>query len=332
LLNSFRATKGVLTFGRKHLDFVLVADSPALEVRALIKSYGRRPAVAGLDLDAPAGRVTAVLGPNGAGKTTALESCEGLRRPDSGTIRVLGLDPRRDRAQLRPRVGVMLQDGGLPTGARAQSVLEHVARMYAAPRDLSELSERLGIDAFGRTTVRRLSGGQRQRLALATAVVGRPDLVFLDEPSAGLDPQARMAVWDLVRELRDEGVSVVLTTHDLAEATELADHVVIVDHGTVIASGTLEELCGIEGSTALNFRGPPELDLDDLRPDLGPGAKVVERAPGRYLVTRPAPVDPALVATVATWAAGHEILVTDLASAGTTLEDVFLDLTGRSLR
>jgi ABC-2 type transport system ATP-binding protein len=311
---------------------VLVPNSPALEVHDLVKSYGGRPAVAGLDLSAPPGRVTAVLGPNGAGKTTTIESCEGLRRPDSGTIRVLGLDPERNRAELRPRVGVMLQDGGLPSGARSQTVLDHVARMYAAPRDVPELSARLGIDAFGRTTVRRLSGGQRQRLALATAVVGRPDLLFLDEPSAGLDPQARMAVWDLVRELRGDGVSVVLTTHDMAEATELADHVVIVDHGTVIAAGTLEELCGVKGSTALNFRGPPAIDLGDLRPNLGPGATVVERAPGRYLVTRPAPVEPALVATVATWAAGHGILIADLASASTTLEDVFLDLTGRSLR
>jgi len=332
LPNSFRATKAVLTSPPRHLDFVLVADSPALEVRDLVKSYGGHPAVAGLDLEAPAGRVTAVLGPNGAGKTTTIESCEGLRRPDSGTIRVLGLDPSRDRAELRARVGVMLQDGGLPNGTRATAVLGHVARMYAAPRDVRELTERLGIGAFARTTVRRLSGGQRQRLALATAVVGRPDLVFLDEPSAGLDPQARIAVWDLVRELRDEGVSVVLTTHDMTEATELADHIVIVDHGTVIASGTLAELCGDAGSTALTFRAPGGLDLAGLRPALGHGATAGEREPGRYLVTRPTPADPALIASVATWAAEHGILLTDLRSTGTTLEDVFLDLTGRSLR
>jgi ABC-2 type transport system ATP-binding protein len=314
------------------LDCVLVADSPALEVRDLVKRYRGRAAVAGLNLDAPLGRVTAVLGPNGAGKTTAIESCEGLRRPDSGTIRALGLDPERDRAELRSRVGVMLQDGGLPSGARARAVLDHVARMYAAPRDTGELAERLGLDAFSSTTVRRLSGGQRQRLALATAVVGNPDLVFLDEPSAGLDPQARIAVWDLVRELRSAGVSVVLTTHDMTEATELADHVVIVDHGAAIASGSVTELCRVEASTALTFRASPGRDLRDLLAELGPGASAKEREPGRYLVTRPVPVDPALVATVATWAAGRGILVTDLARTGTTLEDLFLDLTGRNLR
>jgi ABC-2 type transport system ATP-binding protein len=311
---------------------VLVADSPALEVRDLVKRYGDRAALAGLDLDAPLGRVTAVLGPNGAGKTTTIESCEGLRRPDSGRIRVLGLDPEQDRTELRFRVGVMLQDGGLPSGVPARAVLEHVARMYAAPRDIRELAGRLGLDDFARTTVRRLSGGQRQRLALATAVIGRPDLVFLDEPSAGLDPQARIAVWDLVRELRNEGVSVVLTTHDMTEAAELADHVVIVDHGAVIAAGSVAELCRGDASTTLTFRGSPGLDLAGLRSGLGTGATAAEREPGRYVVTRPVQVDPALVATVANWAAGRGTLVTDLASAGTTLEDVFLELTGRSLR
>ncbi|HEX7805060.1 MAG TPA: ABC transporter ATP-binding protein, partial [Cellulomonas sp.] len=182
-----------------------VPDSPAVEIRGLVKRYDGRAVVDGLDLVADAGRITAVLGPNGAGKTTTIECCEGLRVPDGGTVRVLGLDPRIDARALSPRVGVMLQDGGLPNTQRAGDVLQHVSRMYAEPADTGELTERLGLASFARTSVRRLSGGQRQRLALAVALVGRPRLVFLDEPSAGLDPQARRAVWDLIGELSDDG-------------------------------------------------------------------------------------------------------------------------------
>ncbi|MGC5617132.1 ABC transporter ATP-binding protein [Georgenia sp. Z1491] len=222
-------------------------DSPAaLEVRELRRAYGGRPAADGIDLTAAAGEVTALLGPNGAGKTTTVECCVGLRRPDSGTIRVLGLD-RSDPASaapLREFVGVMLQDGGLPMAPRAGDVLTHVSRMYDRPLDPGELLERLDLTSSARTPVRRLSGGQRQRLALACAVVGRPRLVFLDEPSAGLDPRSRRETWALVRELRSDGVAIVLTTHLMDDAEELADQVVVVDAGTVVATGAPGELAG----------------------------------------------------------------------------------------
>ncbi len=321
-------------------------SAPAVEVTALVKRYGGRAVVDGLDLTARAGRVTAVLGPNGAGKTTTAECCEGLRQPDGGAVRVLGLDPVADARLLRPRVGVMLQDGGLPTGVRALEMLQHVARMYAHPRDVGELVARLGIDAFARTTVRRLSGGQRQRLALAAAVVGRPDVVFLDEPSAGLDPQARLAVWALVRELRTEGVTVVLTTHHMDEAEGLADHVVIVDHGAVIAQGTVAELVapalregdgtGWTGTAdrTLRFRTVPGLDLADLGAALSGATEaslgVEELAAGDYAAT--GPVGPATVAALADWCARRDVLTTSITVGRRTLEDVFLDLTGRSLR
>jgi ABC-2 type transport system ATP-binding protein len=214
------------------------AAEAAVEVSGLVKRYGGRTVVDGLTLTAAAGAVTAVLGPNGAGKTTTVECCEGLRRPDAGTVRVLGEDPARAGASWRARVGVMLQDGGLPTGARAGEVLRHVASLHAAPLDPLRLAAVLGLEPVLRTTVRRLSGGQRQRLALAAAVVGRPELVFLDEPTAGLDPQARSAVWELVRSLRAAGVAVVLTTHLMDEAERLADHVVVVDAGRVVAEGS----------------------------------------------------------------------------------------------
>lgn len=305
----------------------------AVEISGLAKRYGDRAVVDGLDLVARPGAVTAVLGPNGAGKTTTIECCEGLRRPDAGTVRVLGLDPVDDARELRPRVGVMLQDGGLPTGVPAAQMLEHVARMYADPRPLDELAERLGLGSFARTTVRRLSGGQRQRLALAAAVVGRPQVAFLDEPSAGMDPQSRHAVWQLVRELRDEGVSVVLTTHLMDEAEDLADHVVVVDHGKVIAQGSVRDLVSSGDDRTLRLDATPGLDVVALTAALtadGPGVTTTETSPGSYAVV--GTVGPTTVAALTRWLAEQDVLATRLTVGRRTLEDVFLDLTGRTLR
>ncbi len=311
--------------------------SPAVVVSGLEKSYRGRPAVQGLDLAAAAGAVTALLGPNGAGKTTTVECCEGLRRPDGGTVRVLGLDPIADARTLRPRVGVMLQDGGLPSTVPAAEALRHVSRMYATPRDLAELSDRLGLGAFARTQVRRLSGGQRQRLALAMAVVGRPQVAFLDEPSAGLDPQARLAVWDLVRELRESGTTIVLTTHQMVEAETLADHVVVVDDGRTVASGTVAELTGGTGSLRVTLAHDDD-DADDalaarLARSLADGGRPADvvAGPRGALEVRAAP-DPVLVHGVTRWARDEGLLVTSLTTGRRTLEDIFLDLTGRSLR
>ncbi|GAA3069135.1 ABC transporter ATP-binding protein [Streptomyces olivoverticillatus] len=238
----------------------------------------------GLDLTVATGGVTAVLGPNGAGKTTTIETCEGYRRPDAGTVRVLGLDPVADSAALRPRVGVMLQSGGIYAGARAEEMLRHTASLHAHPLDVDALVERLGLGSCGRTAYRRLSGGQQQRLSLAMAVVGRPELVFLDEPTAGLDPQARHATWDLVRELRTDGVTVVLTTHYMDEAEQLADDVAIVDGGKVIAQGTPEELCRGGAENSLRFTGRAGLDVASLLKALPDGSAAVELAPGAYRV------------------------------------------------
>ena len=205
-------------------------------------TYGDVVAVDGLDLVIERGTITSVLGPNGAGKTTTLETCEGYRRPQAGTVRVLGLDPVRQRRQLLPRIGVMLQQGGAWSGVHAMEMLRHVASLHAHPLDVDALGERLGLGPCGRTPYRRLSGGQQQRLGLAMAVVGRPELVFVDEPTAGLDPQARHTTWDLLRELRTAGVTVVLTTHYIEEAERLADRVHIIDRGRLVMSGTPAEL------------------------------------------------------------------------------------------
>ena len=207
----------------------------AVEITDLAVSYGSTHALGGLSFEVPAGQITALLGPNGAGKTTTIEVCEGYLSPDSGSVRVWGLDPVRDCAALRPRVGVMLQDGGIYSSIRAVPMLRHLASFYANPLDVDDLVARLGLGGV-RATYRRMSGGEKQRLALACAVVGRPDLVFLDEPSAGMDPQTRLAAWDLVEQLRADGVTVVLTTHLIDEAERLADQVVIIDHGRLVTA------------------------------------------------------------------------------------------------
>ncbi|MFH8406294.1 ABC transporter ATP-binding protein [Streptomyces sp. NPDC018019] len=303
---------------------------PAVEVTGLVKRYGTKTAVDGLDLRVEAGSVTAVLGPNGAGKTTTVEICEGYRRPDAGTVRVLGLDPVADAAALRPRIGVMLQSGGVYAGARAEEMLRHTASLHAHPVDVDLLMDRLGLGGCGRTGYRRLSGGQQQRLALAMAVVGRPELVFLDEPTAGLDPQARHATWDLVRELRADGVSTVLTTHFMDEAEQLADDVAIIDGGRVIAQGSPEELCKGGAENTLRFTGRPGLDLGTLLKALPADSAAAELTPGTYRVT--GKVDPQLLATVASWCAQHGVLPDAIAVERHTLEDVFLELTGKELR
>lgn len=209
----------------------------------LSKRYGATRAVEGMSWSAATGQVTAVLGPNGAGKTTTMECLEGLLRPTSGTASVLGTDPWNASAEHRARVGVMLQDGGLPNGAKPVRLLNHLASLYAAPLPVETLVRELGIDRFASTTVRRLSGGQRQRVALACALVGDPEVLFLDEPTAGLDPHARLDVWELIRRTRDRGVAVVVTTHSFEEAERLADHIVIINGGRVAAHGTLEQIC-----------------------------------------------------------------------------------------
>ena len=222
---------------------------PAVLVDGLEKRYGATTALAGLSLTAPAGAVTAVLGPNGAGKTTTVEICAGLRRPDAGQVRLLGLDPTRDHEALRASVGVMPQTGGsgaagiYPT-VRPREALRLFASLYVDPLDPDVLLERLDLTAAAGTPWRRLSGGQQQRLSLALAIVGRPSLVFLDEPTAGLDVHGKHATWALVDDLREAGVTVILTTHAMDDAEHLADHVVIVDHGRAVAAGTRDELTG----------------------------------------------------------------------------------------
>jgi len=311
-------------------DATARAGAPAVQITGLVKRYGARTAVDGLDLTVPAGSVTAVLGPNGAGKTTTIECCEGFRRPDAGRVRVLGLDPSRQRRALAPRIGVTLQSGGAWGAVRAMELLRYVARLYADPLDVDVLADRLGLSSAGRTPFRRLSGGQQQRLSLATAVVGRPEVVFLDEPTAGLDPAARHAVWEVVADLRSAGVTVVLCTHLMDEAEQLADLVAVVDAGRVVAADTPAALTRLGAENTIRFGGPPGLPAQSLADALPEGTAVAEAGAGRYVVS--GPVTPGSLATVTAWCAAHGVLPNGLSVERATLEDVFLSLTGRDVR
>lgn len=301
---------------------------PALEVVDLVKRYGERAAVDGLSFDVRRGTVLALLGPNGAGKTSTVEVAEGFRRADGGTVRVLGLDP--GATELRARVGVMPQTGGGYPGLRAGELLRLVASYHRHPLEAADLLSRLGLDDVARLPFRRLSGGQQQRLSLAMAVIGRPELVFLDEPTAGLDPQARRATWELVEALRTDGVTVVLTTHLMDEAEHLADDVVIIDHGRLVAQGSVAELTRTGAVGQLRFRATPGLDLDDLLLALPEGCVTKESPAGSYLVE--GDMQPQLLAAVTSWCAARGVMAQDLKVEQRSLEDVFLELTGRELR
>ena len=295
-------------------------------------TYGDTVAVDGLSLEVPRGSITAVLGPNGAGKTTTLETCEGYRRAQSGQVRVLGLDPHARRRELLPRIGVMLQSGGAWSGVHAEEMLRHVAALHAHPLEVDMLVERLGLGSCGRTPYRRLSGGQQQRLGLAMAVVGRPELVFVDEPTAGMDPQARRATWELLEELRTDGVTVVLTTHYMDEAERLADLVHVIDHGRLVTTGTPYELTRGTGQSTIRLvvtePFPPEAPAS-LQRTLGPDADVRAVSAQSLLITGPA--DATTLAKVSAWCEEHGVLPESLSLGQRTLEDVFLQLTGREL-
>jgi ABC-2 type transport system ATP-binding protein len=303
----------------------LASSDVALAVDALDVSFGEVQAVAGLSFAVPRGSITALLGPNGAGKSTTIDVLCGFRRPDAGSAQVLGLDPVTDAVALRARVGVMLQQPGLHTGLRPLELLELFAAFYDAPLDPRALLEEVSLAQRAGSNVRTLSGGEQQRLSLAVALVGRPEIVVLDEPTAGIDAEGKRAIRDRVARLRADGVTVLLTTHDLEEAERLADHVVIIDHGHVVASGTPAELTGT-GDSNLRFAAPPGLDVATLSAALD--VAVVEVTVGEYEVA--APGTPALVARVTAWLADHDITLGDLRAGRQRLEDVYLQLTAEA--
>ena len=298
-------------------------SQPAIEVTDLTIRYGDRIAVNGLSFTAMSGQITALLGPNGAGKTSTVETLEGYRRPTAGSVRVLGLDPVADHRQLVAHIGVMLQSGGVATGMRPGEALRLFASYYDDPINPEELLELVGLADHRSSTWRSMSGGEQQRLSLALALVGRPDVAFLDEPTAGIDPAGRQLIRRVIADLRDRGVAVLLTTHDLEEAEKLADHVVIIDHGVVLADGTPTELMRASQGDEVRFGAPSGLDVSSLGERIG--AVVTEASPGEYVVASAA--TPLMVAAITAWLAEMDLPLADLRAGRQRLEDVFLRLT-----
>jgi len=295
----------------------------AARLEGVVVSYGPGTrALDGLDLRVRDGAITALLGPNGAGKSSAVGVLAGLVRPMSGRAQVLGGTPGRPAA--RQRVNVMVQDDGLPTGARGAEVVRHVARLRGAPESAEPLISLLGLDQLGRTSVRRLSGGERRRVSLACALVGDPDFVILDEPTAGLDPRGRAIVWDAIAGLRDRGRAVLLCTHLLDEAEALADDVAIIASGQVRAAGPLASLVPT-GTEVVTFDGPLHLDVRSLVDALPEGAVVTEISPGRYRIEGGA--SPQILATVASWCAQHGVQPRNLGVGSESLADTYWRLT-----
>ncbi|PLA37764.1 spermidine/putrescine ABC transporter ATP-binding protein [Corynebacterium coyleae] len=303
----------------------------ALEVDNVVKEYGEKRAVDGLTFTARRGELLALLGPNGAGKTTTIEMCEGFTKPTSGSIRVLGIDPVTQPQKVRDRIGIMLQGGGSYASLKVREILQLAARYNTNPHDPDWLIELLGLEGVAKTTYRRLSGGQQQRLSLALAMIGRPELIFLDEPTAGMDAQSRLAVWDIIQAMKRDGTTVLLTTHLMDEAETLADDVAIIDHGKLVAQGSPAELTSHEEHPVVAVRTDRELDVhllsDELRA-LGISAEAV--SPQRYRILGAG--SPAVIEALARSAAQQNVLIRDLSVSHRDLEDVFLDITGRELR
>ena len=301
----------------------------AIVVDNFSKSYGQNRVVDALQFTVQKGEVFALLGPNGAGKTTTVETLEGYRAPDQGTVRVLGLDPMRQAHILKPQIGVMLQQDGLYPALTAREVLHLFAGYYEQPQNPDGLLERVGLAGAAKTRCRRLSGGQKRRLALAVALVGNPTLVFMDEPTAGMDPQARLTTWEIVRDLKNSGVTILLTTHLMDEAERLADRVAIIDHGRLIALDTPGNLTGTQNANLVHFVAPEGLDTTQLA--VLPSAQAVrEQRPGSYIIETGN--IQALLVELTTWLQDHNITLSELRVGHGSLEDLFLRLTGSEVR
>lgn len=339
----------------------IVAEEPALSIKDLIKEFkpsrafrakyperltasGLYRAVNKVNLRVFPGEVVVLLGANGAGKTTTLACAQGLLKPTRGTVRLLGENPLQADPELRAKVGIMLQDGGLPNAMHPIPLLEHISTMYTDPYPVEELAERLGIDTFNGTTIRRLSGGQKQRVSLAAALIGRPDVLFLDEPSAGLDPQSRNVVFDIIREQRELGTAIVLTTHLIDDAQKLADYVYIIENGATVQEGTVSELIASDGTNRLQYTlDAPTPTREQLLPaHLRAGVELIEKVPytpardgapsvpGEYELV--GTLRPEHLAAFTSALAERYLMPISLTMEPKTLEDVFLDISGRDIR
>lgn len=292
-----------------------------LQVESLVIRYGSISAVDGISFSVSAGQVTALVGPNGAGKTSTVEVCTGLRPATSGSVALFGQSP--GDAASRSRIGVMLQTGGLYPTAKPLEWLTYLAKLYPDPADPITLLTSLGIDPATKTTTRRLSGGEQQRVKLAAALLPNPELLFLDEPTAGLDPAARRELLAALGALRDLGTAIVLTTHQLGDVEEIADFVLVMVAGKIVTSGTVDALTGAADVTS--FRATSGLELNGLASALGAQFQVMEMRPGQYEVRGQA--SPQLLADITKWCAATGIQATEIRSGGRTLEDIVIAAT-----
>lgn len=296
---------------------------PALHIRDLVVRRQSRAIVDGLSLAAEAGYITALIGPNGAGKTTTVEVCVGLQPRTGGQVTVLGIDPRAAGPEHRADVGVMLQSGGLYPTTMAVPWLRMLSRLSTRSVPVGDLVERLGVNT--EVTVRRMSGGEVQRLKLAAALIGRPRMLFLDEPTTALDPSAKAGLLDIIRDLRTDGVCIVLTSHDMVEVEAVADYVTVMARGRAIASGPISELTGT--GEGMHFRTKAGLRTATLLSALPDGYRVAERSPGEYVVH--GSPSPQIMSTVMSWCAEHGVLATEIRTGTQTLSDLMRDIDTR---
>ena len=305
-----------------------VADV-VIEVEGLVKRYGEILAVAGISFSVEKGEVFGLLGPNGAGKTTTVECLEGLRLPDEGRLSVLGMTPSPTNYALKARLGIQLQESAFFPRLTVVETLHTFARLYPRSRNINELIDLLALGDKRRSLVKDLSGGQRQRLAVALALVNDPDLLILDEPTAGLDPQARHALWDVIRTMQAEGKTVLITTHYMEEAEALCGRVAIMDYGEIIALGAPDALVAQRfRETAVELELSGEADLDELAALPGVGRLAAEKD---RIVLYTSDV-PQTLAALTTRAAQGSLPLRDLIWRRASLEDVYLALTGRRIR
>ncbi|TAN20334.1 MAG: ABC transporter ATP-binding protein [Actinomycetota bacterium] len=298
-----------------------------IEVNDLYIAYGEKIAVAGISLQAQSGEVLTILGPNGAGKTSTVESIEGYRKPSKGSIKVLGLDPYVDLSKLAPSIGVMLQNGGIYPRMTPLQALQLFHGYYKNPLEIEYLIKLTNLEGALKTSYRQLSGGEKQRLSLALAIIGRPKVVFLDEPTAGIDPEGRLAVREVIRNLKSQGVCVLLTTHELDEAQRLSDRIIILDHGKIVAEGSPEDLMTAAHGDNIRFSAPIGLNLAELASTLD--AEVIEERAGEYLVSTAA--TPERIARLTSFLANRNIAIGDIRAGRSSLEDVFFALTGKEI-
>jgi ABC-2 type transport system ATP-binding protein len=297
----------------------------AVSVSGLVKRFGGYTAVDGVSFDAPAGRVTALLGPNGAGKTTTIEVLEGFQAPTSGTVRVLGTNPWRAGRAWRARIGLVLQATSLDAQLTVGEALSAYGSLYPGARPVGEVLEVVDMRADVRTRIGALSGGQRRRVDLGIAIIGRPDVLFLDEPTTGLDPEARRRLWSVIESLTAAGTTVLLTTHYLDEAQHLADRVIVMDDGRVVADATPAELRAMGGVPVIRYRLPAGA------PDL-PAALAAHLDPGGSELTLPSADVTADLAALVLWARDKHVDLTGLEIGSPSLEDAYLAITGQHSR